>query len=566
MNGKTEKLKKEFESKKEKIKTGAAELSAELKHLLKDEIEALKKREKHRSAEMLAIFAKHNFYANGFTPAELRTTLEDLGPTYVKIGQIMSSRVDLLPQSYCKELEKLRQDVAPLDPAVARAVIEQETGKKIDEIYSEFRDEPLGSASIGQAHYGVLKDGTKVVTKVQRPLVADMMRKDFALLKKLAELVNIVGENSDGQVIDLKSVINELEKVTEDELDFRVEAANTRFFKENCLGDNGEISCPDVIDGLTAERIFTMTYVDGCSVAKTDKLVAEGCDLDAIGRILVENYIHQVLDVGTFHADPHQGNIMVSHGKPYWIDFGMIGHITEKDIDFIQNAVKAMVTHNADALVGAVMSAGAASSLTDRAKLTQDAEFYIEKYMDVKSVSDIDMTEVFEEVMGIAAKNHVSMPGRFTVLARSVTTMEGVIEQLCPELNIFELLYEKMKERMLNNFSFKRMFAEKGREFLDAGKKTAKIPVLASEALDNMVKGKMKMNMELKGYEEPLDRIGRFVRYTVLTAVACVLFIGSCILSTTDFKPTLPSGMPLLSVVGIVFSVALAIFSIKKLK
>ena len=393
-----------------------------------------------------------------------------------------------------------------------------------------------------------------------------MMRKDFALLKKLAELVNIVGENSDGQVIDLKSVINELEKVTEDELDFRVEAANTRFFKENCLGDNGEISCPDVIDGLTAERIFTMTYVDGYSVAKTDKLVAEGCDLDAIGRILVENYIHQVLDVGTFHADPHQGNIMVSHGKPYWIDFGMIGHITEKDIDFIQNAVKAMVTHNADALVGAVMSAGAASSLTDRAKLTQDAEFYIEKYMDVKSVSDIDMTEVFEEVMGIAAKNHVSMPGRFTVLARSVTTMEGVIEQLCPELNIFELLYEKMKERMLNNFSFKRMFAEKGREFLDAGKKTAKIPVLASEALDNMVKGKMKMNMELKGYEEPLDRIGRFVRYTVLTAVACVLFIGSCILSTTDFKPTLPSGMPLLSVVGIVFSVALAIFSIKKLK
>ncbi|MBQ1846814.1 MAG: AarF/ABC1/UbiB kinase family protein [Clostridia bacterium] len=566
MNGKTEKLKKEFESKKEKIKTGAAELSAELKRLLKDEIEALKKREKHRSAEMLAIFAKHNFYANGFTPAELRTTLEDLGPTYVKIGQIMSSRVDLLPQSYCKELEKLRQDVAPLDPAVARAVIEQETGKKIDEIYSEFRDEPLGSASIGQAHYGVLKDGTKVVTKVQRPLVADMMRKDFALLKKLAELVNIVGENSDGQVIDLKSVINELEKVTEDELDFRVEAANTRFFKENCLGDNGEISCPDVIDGLTAERIFTMTYVDGCSVAKTDKLVAEGCDLDAIGRILVENYIHQVLDVGTFHADPHQGNIMVSHGKPYWIDFGMIGHITEKDIDFIQNAVKAMVTHNADALVGAVMSAGAASSLTDRAKLTQDAEFYIEKYMDVKSVSDIDMTEVFEEVMGIAAKNHVSMPGRFTVLARSVTTMEGVIEQLCPELNIFELLYEKMKERMLNNFSFKRMFAEKGREFLDAGKKTAKIPVLASEALDNMVKGKMKMNMELKGYEEPLDRIGRFVRYTVLTAVACVLFIGSCILSTTDFKPTLPSGMPLLSVVGIVFSVALAIFSIKMLK
>ena len=137
------------------------------------------KKNKKRAAEMLGVFAKHNFYANGLTPVELRTTLEDLGPTYVKIGQIMSSRTDMLPKSYCRELEKLRSNVKPLDAADARAVIEQETGKSIDEIYSEFRDKPLGSASIGQAHYGVLKDGTKVVTKVQRPGIADMMRNDF---------------------------------------------------------------------------------------------------------------------------------------------------------------------------------------------------------------------------------------------------------------------------------------------------------------------------------------------------------------------------------------------------
>jgi len=127
------------------------------------------KGKKTRAAQIIAIFAAHNFYANGLTPVELRTTLEDLGPTYVKIGQIMSSRVDLLPVEYCKELERLRQTVKPLDPALARQVIETETGKSIDEIFSEFRDEPLGSASIGQAHYGVLKDGTRVVVKVQRP-------------------------------------------------------------------------------------------------------------------------------------------------------------------------------------------------------------------------------------------------------------------------------------------------------------------------------------------------------------------------------------------------------------
>ena len=566
LNDKKQKLMDELENEKEQIKRSTEEMSAELKRLLESEIKVFHQREKHRSAEMIAIFARHNFYANGLTPQELRTTLEDLGPTYVKMGQIMSSRVDLLPPVYCKELEKLRENVKPLDPAVAKAVIEQETGKRIDEIYTEFQDEPLGSASIAQVHYGVLKDGTRVVTKVQRPLIADMMRKDFVLLGRLVDLVNIVEEDSDEQVIDFKSVIEQLEQVTKAELDFRIEAENTRLFKKECIDDEERISCPTVIDDLTTERVFTMTYIDGCSIDDTEKLLAEGCDLSEIGSVIVDSYLHQILDVGTFHGDPHQGNILVSHGKPYWIDFGMIGHITDKDIDLIQTAVKGMLIQDANVLVNAVMGMGAASEKTDRTKLTHDAEGFIEKYMNAKSGSDINMTEVFDEVMSLAAKNHVSMPGRFTMLARSITTMEGVIEQLCPDLNIFNMLYAKMKERRWQNANIKRELYEKGKELFNAGKKTARIPILASEALDAMVKGKTKVGFELTGYEEPLNRISHFLRYTVLTLVASVLFIGSCILCTTSFKPLLPNGVPLLAVAGIIFSIALAIFSIKKLK
>ncbi len=154
LNDKTQKLMDQLASEKAQLKRSTEEMSAELKKLLENEIEAFRQRDKHRAAEMVAIFAKHNFYANGFTPRELRTTLEDLGPTYVKIGQIMSSRVDLLPQSYCRELEKLRENVKPLDPAVAKAVIEQEAGRKIDEIYAEFRDEPLGSAACSRTAPG----------------------------------------------------------------------------------------------------------------------------------------------------------------------------------------------------------------------------------------------------------------------------------------------------------------------------------------------------------------------------------------------------------------------------
>ena len=379
-------LEKELNGAETKKPRDPRQMGARLKELLQKEIDDYRKREKTRGAEMISIFAAHNYYANGFTPVELRTTLEDLGPTYVKIGQIMSSRVDLLPESYCKELEKLRQSVKPFDAKVARAIIEEETGKKIDEIYSEFNDKPLGAASMGQVHYAVLKDGTKVVTKVQRPLIADMMRQDYALLKKLAGLVNVVADDEDGQTIDLVSVIEEMEKVTEEELDCRVEANNTKFFKENCIEDEEKITCPTVIDELTTERIFTMTFVDGYTVSHKDKIIEDGYDPMAIGQVVAENFVHQVFDVGTFHADPHQGNIMVAGGTPYWIDFGMMGKVTDKDIDTIQDLVLSLLNGDAEELVTGITSLGATSSKTNRDKLIEDAEFFLSKYAGAKGL------------------------------------------------------------------------------------------------------------------------------------------------------------------------------------
>lgn len=561
-----QKLQQEIDQIKTETKGDRKEMSARLRELLKKEIAENKKRDKTRGAEMISIFAAHNYYANGFTPVELRTTLEDLGPTYVKIGQIMSSRVDLLPENYCKELEKLRQNVKPLDPEIARAVIEEETGKKIDEIYSEFRDKPLGSASMGQVHYAVLKDGTPVVTKVQRPLIADMMRKDYALLKKLAGLVNVVADNEDDQTIDLISVIEELEKVTEEELDCRIEANNTKFFKENCIDDEEKITCPAVYDDLTTERILTMDFVDGYTVSHKDRLIEDGYDPMAIGQVVAENFVHQVLDVGSFHADPHQGNIMVSKGKPYWIDFGMIGHVSEKDIDTIQELILSLLSCDAEELVSGITSLGATSEKTNRDALIEDADFFLSKYAGTKGISDIDMETLIDEITNLTSKHHITIPGQFTMLGRSIIAIEGVIEQLCPDLDLFKLLSDKMIERNKKNFDLKQSVLNIGKELLSTGKKTAKIPGLAADALAGLAKGKMKFNMELTGIDEPLEKIGVFVKYVVLALIACVLFIGSCILAgIEDLQPKTVNGMPLVAVVGIVFAIALAIYSIGKL-
>lgn len=560
-----EALEKAIEGELKETRLRYEKLSGKLGDLLKKDIAEFRRKEKTRGAEMISIFAAHNFYANGLTPEELRTTLEDLGPTYVKIGQIMSSRRDLLPEEYCAELEKLRQNVKPLDPKVARAVIEEETGKGIDELFREFRDEPLGSASIGQAHYGVLLDGTRVVTKVQRPLIAEMMKKDFVLLKKLAERISSAGGNESDQMLDLVSVLDELEKVTNEELDFRVEAEHTRFFKENCIPDSEKISCPDVIDQLTTERIFTMTYVDGYSVSHKDRMLEEGLNPGEIGGAIVENYMYQVLDAGVFHADPHQGNIMVSKGKPYWIDFGMIGRIGKKDIDHIQKIILALLAGDSEGIVDGILAMGTATAKTNRDEAITDVSSFLAGLGGIRSINDIDMSELFGEVSDIASRNHVTMPGEYTMLVRSIITVEGVIEELCPELNLFQIFTDKMKERVRESFDLKEKLSEIGKELISSGKKTVKIPELIAETLSGFSKGKAKVNLNLTGVEEPLHKIGDFVRYVVLVMVSCVLFLGSCLLSMVDIEPKTDGGMPLVAVVGVVFSIALAIFSIRKL-
>lgn len=550
-----------------KFRDGAKEMSSDLKSLLSNDIAKMKRLQKTRGAEILAIFAKHNFYAGGFTPLELRTTLEDLGPTYVKIGQIMSSRVDMLPESYCKELEKLRSNVKPLDSQVARAVIEQETGKKIEEIFSEFNDDPLGSASIGQAHSGTLLDGTKVVTKVQRPLIADMMRQDFVLLKKLAAGIATVnaGKEDETEQLDLMAVISELEQVTEEELDFRIEAANTIFFKENCIEDETKISCPTVYPELTTERIMTMSFVDGYSVAKKDRLVADGYDPNEIGAVIVDNYVHQVLDVGTFHADPHQGNMMVSNGVPYWIDFGMIGRLTSANIKTIQDLILSIINTDTEALVNAAMSMGATSAKTDRNKLMEDLDALISKYMSVTNLDELDLAVLLGDLTDIMSKHSIKIPGEYTMLIRSIATIEGVIEQLCPELNLFEMITTKLMDRAKQSFDVQQTLLSVGKDALSVGKKAARVPGLAADALNSIIKGRTKINLELTGYQDLMRDFNDLTRNVVLAIFACVIFFGSCILCLTDIQPQTVDGLPIVAVFGFIFSIALGVYTVKKM-
>lgn len=247
-----------------------------------------------RLKEILGVLKKHHI-TSGIQPEKLRLILEDLGPTYVKLGQIMSMRSDMLPEAYCKELERLRTDVKPLSFDVIKEVIEEQLGCPAEEIFTEISPIPLGSASIAQVHPAVLKNGERVVIKVQRPHIHEIMAEDITLMRHAVSLLRFtIGT---GDLIDFRTVIDELWKTSQEEMDFLKEAANCDTFSLNHK-DIRYVTCPSVYHELTTSCCMVMSYIDGIQIDNTEELEKQGYDMTEIGRKAAENYCKQILEDG----------------------------------------------------------------------------------------------------------------------------------------------------------------------------------------------------------------------------------------------------------------------------
>jgi ubiquinone biosynthesis protein len=258
---------------------------------------------------------------------------------------------------------------------------------------------------------------------------------------------------------------------------------------------------------------------------------------------------------------------MVSKGKPYWIDFGMIGHISENTMNVLQNAIFALLEKDSEALVNAVVSLGASTEKTDRSKLAEDLEMYIDKYMTVRSVSDIDMTELLGDLMDVCERNHIKMPAELTMLVRAIVTIEGVIEELCPELNLFEILSKKVMERATRGEDMRQKLISVGQDAISSARKVIKIPDLTYGALNGLMKGRTKIKVEMTGTEEIEDKASDSIKNIILAMFACFMFLGSCILCTTDIEPKLSeSTPPLVAVAGFIFSVALGVYTVRRMR
>ena len=413
-----------------------------------------------RLREITAVLRRHNI-TRGVTPKKLREILEDLGPTFIKLGQIMSMHSDILPKRYCDELMLLRSEVTPMPFEDVVSVIEESYGRSWKRVFSSIEETPQGSASIAQVHRAVLKNGDEVVVKVQRRGIYEKMARDIDLLHKAVKLMPPVSIKG---MADLDLVLDEMWSVTRDEMNFLTEAANMEEFARR----NKEVSfvgTPVLYQQYTTVNVLVMEYIDGIGIDDKDALIENGYDLKEIGSKLVDNYIKQVMDDGFFHADPHSGNVKIREGRIIWIDMGMMGRLTEHDREMIGKAVQGVALNDVGLIVQAVLALGEFKERPDQRKLYEDVEGLLMKYGNTE-MGQINIASVMTDLMDVMKNNKIKMPHGLTMLARGLTHMEGVLADIAPDINMVEIATAHMSGEFFRNFDFKKELRSSGRSVI----------------------------------------------------------------------------------------------------
>lgn len=517
-----------------------------------------------RLKKIVSILVKHEI-TKGLTPEKLRLIIEDLGPTFIKIGQIMSMRRDIFPSDYCIELEKLRSQVTPMPFDEFIRIIEEEYECPVNEVFRTINQEPLGSASIAQVHAADLNDGAKVVIKVQRPGIYKVMAQDVVLLNRATGILNIA--SGIGDVVDFKMIIDEMWSTAQQEMDFLFEAKNAQLFSE-LNAEIKYIGCPRIYNQYTTAKVLVMEDIVGIEIDEKKALQEAGYDLQEIGIKLAENYVKQIIDDGFFHADPHPGNMFIRDGQIVWIDLGMMGKLSKREMGLLRRSVKAVAIRDVESLEGAILSLGVHKGKRINHSLLYEA---IDRMLDVygtEELSNINMGRFLEEILRIAAENHIGMPRGISMLSRGMITIEGVIAEISPEANFVRIMANHMAGQQVANFDLNNFMENNRRKILISGEKAISVPGQIFDFLSLANKGQLKVNLEVMGSDEPLAEIDQMVNKIVVCIILAALLIGSSFIATTDMTPQF-MGIPALGALGYFTSIILSLalmFSIHRKK
>lgn len=491
-----------------------------------------------RLREMVRIIRKHKVM-KGLSPEQFRLILEDLGPSFVKIGQALSTRSEILPRAYCEELAKLQTQCVPMPfeqvKEALRAIYGQEL---ISSTFASLDPEPLGSASLAQVHKAILKNGDVVAVKIQRPGVRETMAQDIDLMRSLVKHANrfIKPEN---QMVDFRGIVEELWNTFLEETDFTVEAKNLQRFAENNK-NVVYIRCPKPYTELCREEVLVMEYVDGIPINHKEELLENGYDLEEIGEKILDNYATQILDHGFFHADPHPGNIVIKGGQIVYLDLGLMGYLSVRDRGNFRQIIEAVGQKSSSGLKDALIAFSTSHDLKaiDHSRFLAELDVVVEGYGSC-DVADIDIGAMLTDIMSLAQQCKVTLPSSVTDVSRGIVIIEGTLSEYIGNFNIIDIINSHIMRDKTSQEQLNASLQELIMALNSASRGLVEASTHSGEALHMLTRGQLKVNMNMLGSDEPFQKLSRIMNRLVIGVIVVGLLVSGGMVASIEGIPQL---------------------------
>jgi ubiquinone biosynthesis protein len=486
----------------------------------------------------------------------LRRTLEDLGPTFVKFGQLLSTRADIIPEGVLSELQKLQDTVAPIPLQVAQALIERELAASVGKLFAEFDPVPLGSASIGQVYKARLYSGEDVAVKVQRPEAPGRVEADLALMKDFATLLD--ARFADRIFIDVRELVAEFEGVIRRELDYGAEAQNARRFAINFAGT--PVKIPKMYTELSTKRVLTMEFIEGSRFYNLQPLLLAPAERRRVATMGAEAIFKMAFEDGFFHGDPHPANLVLTpEGELALFDFGMVGFLSRGDIEALSRLFIAVIQRDADAALSGLEGLGIRYASEVRGALVQELREFLDKYSGL-SVGEVTLGQALSELISLVRRYRISAPPVFPLLTKALVTAESLSRSIDPTINVYEIARPYASRLIRERYEPQSLLERSQERTLEYARYLEDSPEQIRQLLTALEDGEIEVTLHNRGLDELIGEVDVLANRLVFVVVTAALLIGSSLWEAvgSDDPEVTYLGFHVVSLIGFILALVMA--------